>query len=327
MHNFGLSTESATSRDRMVRCVALSGRMNTLFATRLHASRTGACLLAGILFALGCDESENDASSTTSSTTASSTTKSEDTTNTSDEDGEISSGIEVAGMDTCVAEITSFSDLDAVTPAGVSGRDVLARALGIHPVILKVDSPRAFLTVLPDSAQGNGEIEITYADQGVRHLHQEVVECTASSCNDLGVICLDGVEVDVDVQVRSADGALQERWPATLFALDINDPDLGLLGESVEKASIRAELSLRFDTLAFAGGIQVAARAPAGWTLTGTSARFYASFESGHLAESSLDVEISSVMGDGDEGLASIGSENIYRFEPVDTRGVAARTR
>jgi hypothetical protein len=275
--------------------------MTTWLGPNRRAHRFLPALLLAPMLVIACvDDGLDQESSTTSHNSNASGTSSE-----------------APGMDTCVREPTTFADLDAITPAGISGRAVLDRAVGTHRVLLTTDGPRSAITVAPESAQSLGTIEIAYTNQGTRHVVSKYVPCASSICLDIGVACIDTIEVDVEVAIRSDDGALNEKWPAKLVAIDVNDPDAAAFDDPNVDESRQALISVNLDALTFSGSLQVGGVPLTGWQITATSASFNATFDAGIVHDSTLSAQISSVMGEGESALASAAIETIYRFVPA----------
>jgi hypothetical protein len=109
---------------------------------------------------------------------------------------------------------TVIADLDTQSPAQLTGRQLLNRALGVHRVVLNRPTPLNLIHITPESLGVNGTIEIAHAGGAFRHIESIFQPCTTDSCATIGVICVNRIELDVIVRVRSDDGAFAEDWNA-----------------------------------------------------------------------------------------------------------------
>lgn len=137
------------------------------------------------------------------------------------------SGQETSGPG-CRDQPTSIATLDEATPAGVTGRELLARALGEHPMTVAAPEEVAHqVEVTPQSVGATGAIDIRHAGGELRHVKSEEVPCTARECPSIAVYCIDRLELDVSVALSTSDGAFSDNFQGTLVIDDPNDPDSG----------------------------------------------------------------------------------------------------
>lgn len=163
----------------------------------------------------------------------------------------------------CVEVAAVRVGLDATSALGFSAAEVLALAAGEHQATLLWElgsqhAERVRLGFMPELGPGQITVDVAYDGGEVRHV-------TSESQGGCGFIrCNDHLEIDVEVSVRSAGGALNERFAATLRAttphvvtLSGVVPQTGLAGAlmlAVEDPP-NAELGVGFDLMVTAVGI------------------------------------------------------------------------
>lgn len=139
----------------------------------------------------------------------------------------------------CTAEATAVADIDAPTRLGFSARDVLDRVQGEH---------RSEMVWSPDFVDGEIKVEIStqagpaeltaalrYEGGAVREIRSDADQSELTLGGGFGG-CPDYLEIDVELDVFTDDGALAETLPATLRSWD--------------PRFARIELELPLDTLA-----------------------------------------------------------------------------
>lgn len=109
----------------------------------------------------------------------------------------------------------------------LSGRELLEQVVGSHRIMLlghRSDFPR-IARVQPESDGVLARLEILASGLSFRHVHRESVKCEPGLPCHAGLpdICWDHFEADVQVSLRSDDGALQERWNAEVHFPDLED--------------------------------------------------------------------------------------------------------
>jgi hypothetical protein len=119
----------------------------------------------------------------------------------------------------CVDEVTVLTDLDAATALGFAPAEALALAVGEHASPITwgagIDETFGAVHVGPESGAGTLTVGITHAGGEARFIHSK-----PAGAQDEGAfaLCSDRVEVDVEVTLSTAGGALAESFPAALRA-------------------------------------------------------------------------------------------------------------
>jgi hypothetical protein len=115
--------------------------------------------------------------------------------------------------------------LDAPTPLGATAASVLAPVLGTHAAPLLWRADTGSVTVGPE--QGLSQVELTASYDGGRIAWAFVPPADAGAAPGTTFGCpLDRLEVDVTVQLRTSQGALDERFVATLGAIAADNAQL-----------------------------------------------------------------------------------------------------
>jgi hypothetical protein len=131
-------------------------------------------------------------------------------TTTATDDAATGPGDSYDGM--CQETITVLTSSDAVGPTGISPATVLAEAQGIYTGTMTwtAEGPVRYTGALGPTAT---EVEVTYAGGEIRDV---VAELVMPCQHDGPCPCEDRLEVDVQIRLVTADGALDEVWTATL---------------------------------------------------------------------------------------------------------------
>lgn len=143
-------------------------------------------------------------------------------------------------------------------------RDLVNAASGTFPGVWKGGSSTyaqapALPKVSPNLSGVPGNVTVSYQQGQIRFIKSEFVDCTPGvACAEIGVTCVDRIEVDMQLAVNSQGGALAERWVGTLSVLDTRDPDLRD-PDSGEKERPRStyEIQGKIEPLAFQGTAKV----------------------------------------------------------------------
>ena len=127
-----------------------------------------------------------------------------------------------AGGQSCVAEATVLAGVESPSKLGFNAQDLLSRIEGEHlsPMVWAADLSEGPTRVEFSTTPGPTELSVK-----LRYLGGEVREVVSSpeqSGFTLGGEsgCPDYLEVDVEVQLHTADGALAETLPATVRSWD-----------------------------------------------------------------------------------------------------------
>lgn len=115
--------------------------------------------------------------------------------------------------DGCEEQVTVLSGIDEVSPLGIRAADMLALAAGDHASTVLWGGGGSYGTVTVELASPAGEAAISarihYAGGEVRFIASTETPLYDWTCNDR-------LEVDVEVEVVTDDGALNERFTAPL---------------------------------------------------------------------------------------------------------------
>ncbi len=126
-----------------------------------------------------------------------------------------------AGNSSCVETVTVLSDLEAATALGFSPAELIALAEGSRSAAMSwgegVSESIATVKFGPESGEGTLTAGIAYKGGEARHIASEPKDTGELSNPEWGD-CVDRVEVDVEVTLDSAGGALAEKFTAPLRA-------------------------------------------------------------------------------------------------------------
>ncbi|HHO49430.1 MAG TPA: hypothetical protein ENK18_00830 [Deltaproteobacteria bacterium] len=161
----------------------------------------------------------------------------------------------------CDEQITELTR-DEASALGFSADDVLVLAEGVHSASLSWDRDGTTtpMTLSVTDAQGYRAIasEAVYPDEGKEY-------------PDIGILCDDRLEVDVEIALSTDDGAFAEVWSSALWALTADtssatqelDPDAlsGTYDLSVDVGSVEYDerslwVEARFDAQGSTGWIR-----------------------------------------------------------------------
>lgn len=190
----------------------------------------------------------------------------------------------------CAEEPKEIADLKTpVAPSGMTGEQFLARVVGSYPLVFKAhdrggDPQRVAFE--PKSAGVKGSMVISYKGGKFRYVKSTEVPCEGAGCPDIGLMCENRFEAEVMVELRSEDGAFQERWPVTVYAED--RPELS-------SAQARVRFERRLDPEGFSGRFRVLNVAPpAGDRLLSHKMELSARFVAGKLEFAQLSSHVES---------------------------------
>ncbi|MDD9933224.1 MAG: hypothetical protein OXT09_06460 [Myxococcales bacterium] len=107
--------------------------------------------------------------------------------------------------------------VDEVTPLGFSAAQILAFVEGAHEETLVWHAGQG-VTVEPESGEQALSIEVERGDGEIRYVDSSPDPNGATLGGEIGVACRSRLEIDVLLRLRSAGGALDERFEATLVA-------------------------------------------------------------------------------------------------------------
>lgn len=153
-------------------------------------------------------------------------------------------GTNADGDSGCKEEATVLADLDAASALGFSAADVLAVAEGQHmsPMTWSKglnDGP-ATVEFGPESGEGQLSVTIAYAGGEIRHI-KSTPESSGEGDGGIYAECHDRLEIDVEVAVDSAGGALAESFVAPLRA---TTRGIAHIRHAIEFADIEGSLAL-----------------------------------------------------------------------------------
>lgn len=154
-------------------------------------------------------------------------------------------GLDAGGDDGCKEEATVLAGLDAATALGFTAADVLASAGGQHMSSMTwsgglTDGP-ADIQLSPAAGDSQLTVDITYAGGEIRHIKSTPEG--SDDGNDGGFVanCHDRIEIDVEVDLTSADGGFAESFVAPLRA---TTRGISTLRHSIEFADLAGALAL-----------------------------------------------------------------------------------
>ncbi len=148
----------------------------------------------------------------------------------------------------CVETVTVLADIDAVSALGFAPAELLALAVGEHssPMVWGegINDSIAKVSFGPESGAGMLTATIAHTGGEVRHIASKAAE---SEWDGGYAICNDRIEIDVEVTLASAGGALMESFVAPLrgstakVATLHHEIELMDLGGSLELTQVEPE--------------------------------------------------------------------------------------
>lgn len=182
-------------------------------------------------------------------------------------------------------------------------------------------------SIQPSANNEKGEIEVSYTEGPVRFIKNEYVGCDPNvACADIAVICVDSIEIDLQVSMRSDNGVFAESWTGTLTVPDPRDPDHKAMepggGSSESETGPLTNFSIRanIDPIAFSGSASLQTKlAQPGFKITKNQVRYALNYKDGKFAgaelSSSTNVIQDPLPKDG-SGLAGGDNQLLYSFKP-----------
>lgn len=115
--------------------------------------------------------------------------------------------------------------LDAPTPLAATARTVLEPVLGTHTAPLLWRSNTGPLTIGPEQGLSQVELTVTYSGGHISWLHFDHDEAAATpGAGATPQSCpVEHLEIELDGQLRTAGGALDERFPIRLAAVAVDN--------------------------------------------------------------------------------------------------------
>lgn len=193
----------------------------------------------------------------------------------------------------CVEETRQLGALTATSPGGVSGQELLARAGQMHMIELReeLSSSRNDVKTSALGVKKSGTLRILPTGASYQIVLSSLDNCLGGSCGEQqeGLVCLDRLELPVQVMLESDDGMFQEQWYGMLTAGAPSDPELVGEGALRQVSQRTAQLRIKVDPQAFAGSFRVIqADAPAGYRVLEHSMSLQLRFDAGALVEGKL---------------------------------------
>lgn len=192
----------------------------------------------------------------------------------------------------------------------------------------KESTDRMVKQSLSPSAHDNpGEIEVAYADGAVRFVKSEFVDCTPGvACSDIGVTCVDTIEVDLKLSMRSDNGVFAESWTGTLVVSDPRDPDQNDLepeegpGKPLPSIPSEFQIQTKIDPIAFAGTASLKSEIlKPDFKITKTELSFTLHYKEQKFSKGTLSATTMVVQdplpGDG-SGVTGASVQTLYAFNP-----------
>ncbi len=142
--------------------------------------------------------------------------------------------IEPADLDevSCEEVVTVLDGLSAESGLGFTGAEVLGVAAGVHtaPIFWHPGD----VTFGPETGEGELSVDVTYAGGEIRY-----VQSTSPYAAEMG--CVDRLEIDAAVELRTAGGALDESFTAALRASRL---DAVMLRHEIDLEAVEGELEV-----------------------------------------------------------------------------------
>jgi hypothetical protein len=144
------------------------------------------------------------------------------TGNPFDDDGEEPTGHAGEEGGDCEREASELAGVDAVSPLGFSAADVLAFSAGLHETAIRWQ-PSRIASYGPETGEHALSLRVTHAGGEARYVEYSEAEDDLHAGEEPAIDrepceSLNAVEVDVEVEVTTDGGALDERATATLHA-------------------------------------------------------------------------------------------------------------
>lgn len=187
--------------------------------------------------------------------------------------------------------------------------------------------PVARQQITPSANGIQGEVKVAYTNGAVRFVKSEFVDCTPGvACAELGVTCIDEIEIDMDVTMRSDNGVFAESLTGVLAISDPRDPDLHQ-GEPEEPSpkpapALPTEYSVtaKIDPIAFAGTATLHSESTRpGFKITRNKLSFNVAFSEGKPLRANLTSMITVTQdplpGDGSGSVGGAGAVSLYSLE------------
>jgi hypothetical protein len=126
----------------------------------------------------------------------------------------------------CDSDATALESADAETPLGFTAADVLAFAAGLHETTIRWQ-PSELASYAPESGEHALTLRVTHAGGELRYVEYREGESDGREGGELAIgtePCSNhnAIEIDVEVEVMTDGGALDERVAGTLRASSLN---------------------------------------------------------------------------------------------------------
>lgn len=184
-----------------------------------------------------------------------------------------------------------------------------------HP---EANNPFVQQSIIPSANQSPGEVKVAYANGPVKLIKEVFVDCSpGAECAEIGVSCVDHIEIEMQVSFSSDNGVFAETLVGTVSIPDPRDPDLDLVNpEQAAKLRIQAPI----DPITFSGTatLQTQMVRP-GFTLTKNTVGFGVSIVEQKIVGANLGsfVEIQQDAAPGEDAASmGAGGESLYTFDP-----------
>jgi hypothetical protein len=121
----------------------------------------------------------------------------------------------------CDAVYEEFA-IDALTPLGATAESVLAPVLGINTAPLLWSSNTGSLTIGPEQGLSQVELIASYAGGRIAWAHYVQPSPATGALPSTLSCAVDRLEVELEIELRTAGGALDERFVAKLGAVAVD---------------------------------------------------------------------------------------------------------
>lgn len=128
--------------------------------------------------------------------------------------------------DGCTQSVVEFAASETL-PNGVLGSDWIAQIELERALKVEIPKGAASEVVLEPNSEGqSGQLAIRALPGKIRHI-RSVPKPVPKGVKSMPAPCFDSYVVDVEVSLKTDDGAIDGRWESHASRLDRNDPDLG----------------------------------------------------------------------------------------------------
>lgn len=182
-------------------------------------------------------------------------------------------------------------------------------------------------SITPSADNIQGQVNVAYTNGAVRLVKNVFVDCTpGAACADIGVTCIDQIEVDLQVTMNSDNGVFAETWTGTLSIPDPRDPDHNFVEpedpnpEPVPDIPKEYSITTKLNANTFSGTatLQTGPVQP-GFKLVKNELSYSVHFVDNKLTNAAIGAFVmveQPSSSPGGSGIVGAGSQNFYTFQP-----------